>query len=592
MSEDPPKRRLTTILAADVVGYSRLMADDEAGTHKMLKLHRAELIAPQAAKYNGRTIKLMGDGILMEFGSVIDAVAFAVVVQRAMLNRSEGIAADRQIRFRVGINIGDVIVDGEDIYGDGVNVAARLEQIADPGSVCVSRSVFNQVKNKLEIGFQDMGHQQLKNIPEAVHVYRVVLDGGQASSSASRPNKPLPIPDKPSIAVLPFDNMSGDPEQDFFGEGLAEDVITTLSKIQSLFVIARNSSFAFKGRATDIREIAARLGVRYVLEGSVRKSAQRLRVNAQLIDAINGHHIWAERYDREVSDIFDIQDEMTREIVSALRLKLSDGEQSQIWLRDTKNIVAWTCVMQAMELVMEGSPGENARARQLLERAIAEDPGYTLALAWIGKTHIFDARFGFSASPETSVAKANEIGEQALSQNPNEAYAHHLVSLVRSSQGRYEEAVAEARIAAELSPNDPYIKLGVARVLINAGRPADAEPLMQEAMRLNPFHHSYYFGVLANALEQLGRNEEAISLLELSVARDPDYFSGHLRLASLYGLSGRTSEAKAQVSTLLRINPRFDLSRAPSFYLTANPDFLAHFIEGLRAAGLDDKRGN
>lgn len=590
MSEDQPKRRLTAILAADVVGYSRLMADDEAGTLKLLKLHRAELIAPQAAKHNGRTIKLMGDGTLMEFGSVIDAVAFAVVVQRAMLNRNEGFTPDRQVRFRVGINIGDVIVDGDDIYGDGVNVAARLEHLADPGSICVSRSVFNQVKNKLEIAFKDLGEQRLKNIPEAVHAYQIVLEGRQALSGATR--KPLPLPDKPSIAVLPFDNMSGDPDQEFFGEGLAEDVITTLSKIQSLFVIARNSSFAFKGRATDIREIAAHLGVRYVLEGSVRRSAQRLRINAQLIDAGSGHHIWAERYDRNVSDIFDVQDEMTREIVSALRLKLSDGEQSQIWLRDTKSIVAWTCAMQAMELVMEGSPSENARARELLERAIAEDPGYTLALAWIGKTHIFDARFGFSASPSSSLAKANEIGEQALRQNPKEAYAHHLVSLVRSSQGRYEEAVAAARISGELSPNDPYIKLGVARVLINAGRPADAEPLMREAMRLNPFHHSYYFGVLANALEQLGRNEEAVNMLELSVARDPDYFSGHLRLASLYGLCGRLDEAQAQVTKLLRINPRFDLSRAPSFYVTAKPEFLDHFVEGLRKAGLPEKRAN
>ncbi len=330
MAEDRVERRLTTILAADVVGYSRLMAADEAGTLTSLKALRREHIEPKTAEYHGRVVKLMGDGTLMEFGSVVDAVDFAIDVQRAMARRNSDVPDDCQITYRFGINIGDIIVEGDDIYGDGVNVAARLEQLADPGGICIARNVFNQVKNKLDISFQDMGEQELKNIPDTVRAYRIVLANEKVGTAAVDTDEPLLLPDKPSIAVLPFDNMSGNPEQEYFGDGLAEDIITTLSKISSLFVIARNSSFAFKGKAIDVRSIAADLGVRYVLEGSVRQSANRLRINAQLIDASDGHHLWAERYDRELTDIFDIQDEMTREIVSALRLKLSDGEQAQI----------------------------------------------------------------------------------------------------------------------------------------------------------------------------------------------------------------------------------------------------------------------
>jgi adenylate cyclase len=580
-------RKLTTILAADVEGYTRLMRADEETTLRTLGEYRD------------------GDSVLAEFGSAVEAVRCAISCQEEISGRNAELADDRKLMFRIGVNVGDVMVRDGDLFGDGVKVAARLEGLAEAGGVCISGSLFEQIKHKLSVGFEDMGPQEVKNLPEPVSTYRLVPGQVSVSAGATVAAKPsgaggwqadeteeeLPaqtLPDKPSIAVLPFDNMSGNREQEYFGDGLAEDIITTLSKISSLFVIARNSSFAFKGKAVDVREIAADLGVRYVLEGSVRQSANRLRINAELIDALDGHHLWAERYDRELTDIFDIQDEMTREIVSALRLKLSDGEQAQIWLRGTENIVAWSSAMQALELVMQGSPTDNAQARELFENAHAEDPGYTLALAWIGKTHYLDIRFGFSASPEESLTNASQIGEQALRQNPNEAYAHNLVSLVRSSQGRYEEAVAAARNAASLSPNDAYIKLGLARVLINAGYPEEAEVHMREAMRLNPFHHTYYFGVLANALEQLGRDDEAVDVLQKAVARDPDYFAGHLRLASLYGLAGRIDEAKTQAAEVLRINPRFDLSRAPSFYLTTNPDFLERFVDGLRKAGVPE----
>jgi adenylate cyclase len=581
------ERRLAAILAADVAGYTRLMRADEVGTLQRLTALRERILEPLIAEHTGRVVKLMGDGLLVEFASLVDAVGCAVAWQTAVEGHEAERPEDDRFSFRIGVNLGDVLVEGEDIHGDGVNIAARLEGLAEPGGICLSGDAYRQVRGKVEVDFEDLGDREVKNLAEPLRVYRIAIKG---SSPALTPaaTRPLPLPDKPSIAVLPFDNMSRDPEQEYFGDGLAEDIITTLSKISSLFVIARNSSFAFKGKAIDIRSIAADLGVRYVLEGSVRQSANRLRINAQLIDAVDGHHLWAERYDRELTDIFDIQDEVTREIVSALRLKLSDGEQAQIWLRGTENIVAWASAMQALELVMQGSPAANAQARELLEKALAEDAGYTLALAWIGVTHYLDIRFGFSSSPEESLTKANQIGEQALRKNPNEAYAHHLVSIVRSSQGHYEEAVAEARIAVSLSPNDAFIKIGLARVLINAGHAGEAEVHVREAMRLNPFHHTYYFGVLANALEQLGRDAEAVDVLQMAVAQDPDYFAGHLRLASLCGLTGRIDDARMQAAEVLRINPRFDLSRAPSFYLTANPDFLERFVDGLRMAGLPE----
>ncbi len=589
MARQHEERRLITILAADLVGYSRLMAADEAGTFARLKADRKELIEPKAAEYHGRVVKLTGDGTLMAFGSVVDAVLFAVDVQRAMIERDAAISEDRRIRYRIGINIGEIIVDGEDIYGDGVNIAARLEQIAEPGSVYLSRSVYNQIKGKVALGFEDLGEKRVKNIPDPVRVYRVDLSGTVGDGLSRWPVAgDLPLPDKPSIAVLPFENMSSDPEVGYLGDGLAEDIITTLSKISSLFVIARNSSFAYKGKAADVRRIARELGVRHVLEGSVRSAGGRLRITAQLIDAVDGHHLWAERYDRKLEDVFDIQDEMTREIVTALRIKLSDGEQAQVWLRGTQNFGAWMNAMQALELVMQATPSEVARARELFQSAVDADPDYTFALAWIGKTHWFDVRFGFSDSPEESLATASGLAQRALKQNPLEPYAHHVAGAVLALQGCHEEAVAEDLTSIQLSPNDAYLKMGLARVLVIAGRPEQAEAHVREAMRLNPHYPNLYLGVLANALEEMRRDGEAVEILRTAIGRDPNYFAGRLRLASLLALAGRLEEAGSQIKEALRINPRFNLTRAASFYPTSNPESLKRFVSGLRSAGLPE----
>ncbi len=582
------QRKLAAIVSADVVGYSRLMGADEIGTLDALRNHRAELIDPLIDRHGGRIVKAMGDGLLLEFPSVVEAVQCALEIQDGMADRNAEVAPDRRIAFRIGVNLGDIIIEGDDIFGDGVNIAARLQEIASPGGIAISRRVHEDVRDRLDASFEDTGEHALKNIARPIQVWRWLPAGKAASAPPVPAAGSLPLPDKPSIAVLPFDNLSSDPEQEYLGDGLAEDIITTLSKISNLFVIARNSSFAYKGKAADIRDIARQLGVRHVLEGSVRSSGKRLRITAQLIDAVDGHHVWAERYDRKLEDVFDIQDEMTREIVTALRLELSDGEQSQIWLRGTSDFDAWLNTMQAMELVTRGSPVEMARARELFQGAVDTDPNYTFALAWIGMTHWFDVRFGFSDSPEKSLATAGELAVEALRQDPSEPHAHNLAGIVLALQERYDEAIAELREAIRLSPNDAWLKLGIARVLVIAGRAEEAEPLVHEAMRLNPFYQIYYYGVLANALEQMGRDGEAIAVLRNSIAREPNYFAGHLRLASLLGLTGSAGDAEAEAQEVLRINPRFDLSRAASFYPTANPDSLARFVAGLRKAGLPE----
>ena len=354
MAEARVERRLAAILAADIVGYSRLMGVDEAGTLKRVKALRAELLHPKVAAYNGRIVKTTGDGTLIEFPSAVDAVQHAVDVQREMAQRNANLPGGERMALRMGINLGDIIIDGDDIYGDGVNVAARLEGLAEPGGICISGTVYEHVRGKLEIAFEDVGEHTLKNIARPVRVYRVRMDKAVAITAPA-------LPDKPSIAVLPFQNMSGDPEQEYLADGIVEDTLTALSQVSSLFVVARNSSFAFKGKNPDVREVGRLLGVRYVLEGSVRRSGDRLRVTAQLIDATDGSHVWAERYDRQVQDIFDIQDELTKEIVTALRIQLTDGEQANIWLRSTHNVEAWGYAMRGADHIHRGTPRNSRR---------------------------------------------------------------------------------------------------------------------------------------------------------------------------------------------------------------------------------------
>ena len=385
------ERRLAAILSSDVVGYSRLMAADEVGTLASLKAHLAELVSPDVAANHGRIVKLMGDGALVEYSSVVDAVRSAVEVQEAMVERNAGIPDGVQIRYRKGINLGDIMVDGDDIFGDGVNIAARLQEIAEPGGLSLSDGAYNQVRGKLDLAFDDMGEQTLKNIPEPQRVWRVRLGGAGAAPDVSQ--LPVGAGDKPSIAVLPFQNMSADPEQEFFADGMTEDIITALSKIPALFVIARNSTFVYKGKAVNIPQVGRELGVRYVLEGSVRRAGQRLRITAQLIDAKDGSHLWAERYDRQAEDIFDVQDDISRNVTTALQVTLTWGETSRLWQDGTRNFEAWQCMSQAWDQWYQQNRLGAFEARRLAERAVELDPDYAAAWGLIAWTNLFETRF-------------------------------------------------------------------------------------------------------------------------------------------------------------------------------------------------------
>jgi adenylate cyclase len=560
MAEARVERRLAAIFAGDIAGYSRLMGADEEGTLSRLNVHRREFLEPKIADHRGRVVKRTGDGILIEFASAVDAARCAVEIQHGMIKRNASVPQDKRIEFRIGIHVGDVMIEDGDIFGDGVNIAARLEGIAQPGGICISDDAYRQVRGKLDANFQDAGEQELKNIARPVRVYQLQPSGG--ASEAPR----LALLDKPSIAVLPFQNMSGDPGQEDFADGMVEDIITSLSKVHRLFVIARNSTFTYKNRPVDIRQVARELGVRYLLEGSVRRAGDRLRVAAELIEAVSGTHVWAERYDRPVRDVFDVQDEITKEIVLALSIELADGERARVFGRSTRSLEAWLAAMRGFEHWAEGSPKGIREARVHFERAASIDPNYTIAWAFIGWTHFTEVRFGFSADPRASLAKAAELAEKCIAMSPDDPQAHGIRAGVWVVQGRFDDAVRECEIAIAGAPSDAYLWCLFGRVLVCAGDAARGERALREAMQLNPFHPSYYRGILGNALEELGRNAEAIEILTESVRRDPDYFSGHLRLASLYGLGEQIEPAKAELAAALRINPKFTMAMAETFY--------------------------
>ena len=582
MAEARVERRLAAIFAGDIAGYSRLMGADEEGTLSRLNAHRREFLEPKIADHRGRIVKRTGDGILIEFASAVDAARCAVEIQQGMIKRNASVPQNRRIEFRIGIHVGDVIIEDGDIFGDGVNIAARLEGIAQPGGICISDDAYRQVRGKLDANFQDAGEQELKNIARPVRVYQLQPSGG--ASEAPR----LALLDKPSIAVLPFQNMSGDPGQEDFADGMVEDIITSLSKVHRLFVIARNSTFTYKNRPVDIRQVARELGVRYVLEGSVRRAGDRLRVAAELIEAVSGTHVWAERYDRPVRDVFDVQDEITKEIVLALSIELTDGERARVFGRSTRSLEAWLAAMRGFEHWAEGSPKGICEARVHFERAVSIDPNYTIAWAFIGWTHFTEVRFGFSSDPRASLAKAAELAEKCIAMSPDDPQAHGIRAGVWVIQGRFDDAVRECEIAIAGAPSDAYLWCVFGRVLICAGDAARGERALREAMQLNPFHPTYYRGILGNALEELGRNAEAIEILTESVRRDPDYFSGHLRLASLYGLGDQIEPAKAELAAALRINPKFTMAMAETFYASSNKASSERFKLGLRKAGLLD----
>ena len=582
MAEERLQRRLAAILAADVVGYSRLMGIDEAGTLARLKALRRNLIDPQIAAHSGRIVKLMGDGVLVEFGSAVDAVACAIAIQKHVREHDAGASAAEPIQLRVGINVGDIIIDGDDIFGDGVNIAARIESVAAPGGISLSEDAWRQVQGKVAANFVDSGEHSLKNIARPVRVYRVEL-GGEGTTPPTTPAAVLP--DRPSIAVLPFQNMSGDAEQDYFCDGLVEDIITTLWKLAGLRVIARNSSFVYKGRSVDIREAAKQLGVRYVLEGSVRKSGNRIRVTAQLIDAKDGTHLWAERYDRAIDDIFAIQDEITLVLATEMQVKLTEGEQARLHYTTTHNVEAWTYWVQGLASFRQAVTKENnASALLCWEKALTLDPASAALNAMLGFIHCLDARFGWWDDRETAIIKARAYADRALQLDPNNADGHIALGLLCWLRGQYDEAVFNARKAVQLAPGSADVAERASFILTPSGFPEEGLVLIQKASTLSPNHPPVYLGILGNAYRLSGQIDEAIAAFEAYNARSPGF--GLVDLVIAYQENGQADKAKDAAKRLLSARRDFTIAAWLKTQFRRDTARLDADIAALHASGL------
>ena len=581
------QRRLAAILAADVVGYSRLMAADEFGTLAHLSAHRNELIEPKTAEYHGRVVKLMGDGTLMEFGSVIDAVNFAVDIQNAMAERNVGVSEESQIIYRIGINIGDIIVDGDDIYGDGVNVAARLEQLADPGGICIANNVYNQVRNKVEVSFRDMGEQNLKNMPEPVRVYRIAVRDEDDQVATINKAEPLHISDNPSIAVLPFVNMSGDPEQEYFADGLTEDLITMLSQWHSFPVIARNSTFTYKGHAVDIRRASQELGAHYIVEGSVRRSGNRIRVAVQLIEGSSGHHLWAETLDRELEDIFELQDDLAQRIAATVMPELERSSYAAQASGTHQHLNAWGLLHKGVAQIYEHHPEGFAKAREILRQAIGVDPGYARAYAWIAYSYFRDVLVGSVAPSDEIWCKAIAAARRAVELDDLDGQAHHVLGLVYFRMGEHDLALAEQQRAMELNPSSVYANVGLGQVLAHVGRTEEGIVILERALQLNPRdpRRWNHLDIVAVAHITAGTFERAAELARDSIHRRPDNARSHLYLAVALGNLGQIDEAQSELAAAQELDSDVvwkNESMRSHKYSEDNENFL----EGLRKASL------
>jgi adenylate cyclase len=632
MVEKGFKRKLAAILSADVEGYSRLMQEDEASTIVTLAESK-ELMANLIQQYRGRVVDAPGDNLLAEFGSVVDATDCAVKIQQELKTKNSQLPDNRKMQFRIGVNLGDVVEEADRIYGDGVNIAARLEGLAEPAGICISRTAYDHVKNKLALGYEYLGEQSVKNITEPVRVYRVLVrpeDVGKVIGEkrfsgkisrrtamaaiialvivagcligwniylhqskriepASLDKMAYPLPDKPSIAVLPFDNLSGDPKQEYFSDGVTEQIITGLSKIPQLFVIARYSTFIYKNKPVKVQQVAEELGVRYLLEGSVQRSANRIRVNAQLIDAIKGHHLWAESYDRNLKDLFALQDDITLKIMQSVRAKLTAGAEAVVFEKfSTNNIQALEKGLRGLQIMRKVTKQDNAQARQLFEEAIALDPTYVGAHTILAMTHLYDVWLGWSENPRNSMAQAIKLGQKALAMGETFDMTHSLFGHIYLVRRQYEKAISAGEKAIELNPNSADAHARLAMSLYNAGRHEEAIALLERAIRLNPYPPNWYLVNLGNAYRNVGKYEEAVTLFKRVLSRNPHYLYAHIGLASVYSLLNREEEARAEVKEILRINPKFSLERFAKVLLYKNKSDMEMVIDSLRTAGLPD----
>ncbi|WFU49510.1 adenylate/guanylate cyclase domain-containing protein [Sinorhizobium terangae] len=576
MAEERAQRRLAAIMAADVVGYSRLVELDESGTLATLKERRKQILEPLVRENNGRVVKTMGDGVLVEFASAVNAVTCAIEFQRRMQAANEGLADDRQILLRIGINLGDVVVESGDLYGDGVIIAARLEAMAGPGEIFVSSSIYDQVRRRLYCEFDDLGPHAIKNVAEPVSVYRIETSAWGQHGAAKAP---LPLPTKPSIAVLPFTNMSNDPEQEVFVDGLTEDLITDLSRASGLFVIASNSVFAYKGRHTDVRRIARELGVRYVLEGSARRAAGRVRINAQLIDAMQGDHLWAERFDRGLEDIFAVQDEVTSKIVEALVGRLTATPARN---RPT-DMEAYDLCVRARSLGLQ-TAGAAREAIFLLQRVIARDPDYAEAHRLLALNLWLSWEF-WDQPIDPNRPRAVAEAQKAVALDPNDAGNRWVLGIILGHERRWEESDAEFDLALRLDPNHADAWAMRSDLIVLAGRPGEAIEHVRKALRLNPHPPGWYYWMLGQAQYASRDYEAAVQTL-----RRPETYratSRRLLAASLARL-GRLDDARTEAQLFMMNNPNFTIRQWSDSQPFRDEELRRYFIDGYRLAGLPE----
>lgn len=579
------ERRLAAILAIDVVGYTRLMGEDEAGTHAGLQAHRRELIDPKIAEHHGRIVKLTGDGALVEFASVVNAVECAVGIQRAMAERNTDMPEDRRMDFRIGINLGDIIVEEDDIYGNGVNVAARLQEVAAPGSIAVSDAAYMHLSGKIEPTFDNTGEHKLKNIAKPVRVWQWSPIESIKPLAAN-----LSLAEKPSIAVLPFDNMSGDPDQEYFSDGITDDIISALSKFHWSFVIARSSSFAYRGGSVDAKRIARELGVRYILAGSVRRSANRVRINAQLIDAVADYHLWAERYDREIRDIFEVQDEITQRIVSTVGPELVSAETQRARRKSPDKLDAWDCVMRASGHLYCFAKKDNAEAQRLLQKAVEIHPNSAMAFSHLAMSHLIDVSFGWTEVPAESMAEAERAAKKAIALDDRDAFAYTQLGAVERFQSKFEDAFASFEKALELNPNLAFAYGMFGYALAVAGDSERAVIQINKAIRLSPNDPMMpmWFGILAIAAFVAKRYGEAAEWARKAVKGRPDFAPIHRMLASSCAQSGKLDEARAAIGKVLEAAPHTTLGYVRQIPMFKNQSDMERYLDGLRKAGLPE----
>ena len=583
MTQEGFKRKLTAILSADVVGYSRLMGEDEDTTVQTLTTYR-DVISSLIKDHQGRVVDSPGDNILAEFVSVVNSLRCAWDVQQEIKSRNADLPENRRMNFRIGINLGDVIEEEDRIYGDGVNIAARLESLAEEGGICISGTAYDQVKNKLPFRYEYQGEQVVKNIREPIRVYKVLI---KKDADELILGKELELPDKPSIAVLPFKNLSGDPRQEFFSDGFTEDITTTLAKIPRMFVIARESSFTFKGKSVQIQEIGRKLGVRYVLEGSIQKFGDLIRITAQLIDATNGHHLWAEKYDRELKDIFAMKDEITMKIATVLQVKLTEGESAN-WGPETKSFEAYIKVMQSWEHFRAFTPDDNILSRQKAKEALDLDPNYSSATEMFAWTLLMDGVFGTSKTPEKSIEQAFELAQKVLDRGDSDAGAHFLIGYAYSRKGQFDKAISELEIARDLFPNNADINAGLGTILNDAGKPEEAISVLKNAIRLNPIPPGWYLGRLGDGYRLTRQYEKAVHKYKEAIQLQPDDMISHLTLALCYVKLGREADAHAEAKEVLRINPKFSAESYAKHIPLKDEASKKLFIDGMRKAGLPE----